>query len=190
MGVVDEPPETALDLAAAEDDLSADTPLDKCAAKAEAKANALFPSDGKSNRGGSRYRGKSNVPRDRTVPQMLRESEVGFAIKRAAFERLLKEVVQEIHLKDRAFPASQKMTMGARVVAQYACEEFVSSLYSDAGVYARHAGRAETVSRKDLCLARDIRRRRLLEQRREDAEANYKKSLHAKHQSRFVKTAA
>ena len=39
------------------------------------------------------------------------------------------------------------------------------------GVYARHAGRAETVSRKDLRLARDIRGGRLLEQRREDAEA-------------------
>ena len=59
------------------------------------------------------------MPRVRSVPEMLQESKAGFAIRRAPFERLIQEVLQEIQhaeveAQGRDAMTIPKMTTGAR----------------------------------------------------------------------------
>ena len=61
----------------------------------------------------------------------------------------------------------------AKVWTQAACEEFLSSMWADCSVLRRHAGRSQTVYKKDLQLLIAIRSGRVFEQVREDAQQAY-----------------
>ena len=87
-------------------------------------------------------------------------------------------MVDELSKKDEAVlgegaSSVVKATPGARVVLQYALEEFSSGLMSDALLFAKHAKRKESITQKDLRLACGVRGR-LLEQHREDQEYKYR----------------
>lgn len=155
-------------------------PLEVAAGKAEAIRLQMFPDDaaGQGGRGGSRYREARKEPRERRVAEPMREIHRTFAIKKTAFDRVFKDVVDELIKKDEAVlgegaSSVVKATPGARVVLHYALEEFSSGLMSDALLFAKHAKRKESITQKDLRLARGVRGR-LLEQHREDQEYKYK----------------
>ena len=116
--------------------------------------------------------------RRRELSQPILETHRKFAIKKAAFDRIFKDVVEELARAESVLNpqhvAISKATPGARLVLQYAVEEYATALMSDCLLFAKHAKRKDSISQKDMRLACGVRGR-LLEQHREEQEHKFKK---------------
>ena len=140
--------------------------------------------------GGKRERGsKTREPAVRQDPEWRQSLQASMSIPKKAFDRLINDTFKDLQktMDDEMEDASKigcdsgdgdiKISKDARIWAQAACEEFVSSVFSDCTVLRKHAKRSKTVYRADMRLLMGIRSGRLFERKAEDAELAFRRDL-------------